>query len=331
MTDTLVAPFELVVARGPGGSAQRLLGRALRRLDGIVVRRHGTQSARLARFAGRLLGRRGVVRFRLRSGGDLLVSCDDVYWLRHALMESAYEPEVDVFFAHVLRQADVFLDCGANIGVWSVAAARVIGDPARVMAVESATTTFGRLVANQRANDGSFEVLHRALDDVDDDVVTFYASELEHAASTMVEGLAPSDAAPESVRTVALRTLIADARDRVAPEAGGCVVIKLDVEGVEERLLADLDPTRDLDLVVVYEDHGRDREHRTSRILTEAGFVVAFIGAGGVLTAVDAESLSLLDRLKRDRGQGYNLVAVAPDGPAIERVSSAFPDVSIAH
>lgn len=327
MTERLVAPFHLISRSGPRGLAERWSIRGSRAMYAAVERRRGNHSARLPLLVGRLLGRDGEIEFRLRCGGTLIVPDDDVYWLRHAIFEQAYEPEVDALLARVLTDRDAFLDCGANIGLWSVAAACIVADPARVIAVESSSRTFSRLERNWIANRRSFTLMHRALSDVGDDTVSFFASASDHASSSLIEDLAPVDSVVEHVRTVALGSLIDLVRARDdAPCTDRVVVVKLDVEGLEERLLRRLDVTLDHDVLAIYEDHGRERSHSTTSSLVNLGFRVGFVHEDGALSLIDHDSVRSLDDLKRDRGRGYNLVAVAPSGSAATRLGEAYPN-----
>ena len=51
---------------------------------------------------------------------------------------------------HLLREGDLFVDVGANVGVYTVLAAGALG--ARVVSIEPVPETFGKLCANLRVN-----------------------------------------------------------------------------------------------------------------------------------------------------------------------------------
>jgi FkbM family methyltransferase len=277
--------------------------------------------------AGWLLGRHGRIGFRLHGGGRLSIDAADRYWIRHALFDRAYEPDVDSLLSAVLRKGDGFVDCGANIGIWSIAASQVIDDPGRVIAIESSTATFELLSHNWHQNDERFTPLKRALWDRDDETVTFYASATDPASSSALADLAPTNAHEETVHTVALRSLLKSVRSgRDGSDAASIIVVKLDVEGLESRLIATLDPSADDDVLVVYEDHGRDSTHATTASVLSKGFHVAFL-YDGHLRPISAESVNELDTLKWNPLWGYNLVAAAGSGPAWRRLSTAYPDL----
>jgi FkbM family methyltransferase len=232
--------------------------------------------------------------------------------------------DLDHFLIRTLTSRDVFLDCGANLGLWSIAAARVIRDPERVVALEAGSRTFAKLIANWVANDRSFTVLNRALSDVTDSKVLFYGSEEDHASATLVEKLMPEDAQPEIITTVSLLDLV---RDRMPSDTGDALVfVKLDIEGMERQVLATIDPKQHAKLVILYEDHGNNKSHTTAFLL-ERGFEIAFMADDGTLEQIRRTTLHRLDALKVNPARGYNLLAVAARGAAASRLAALYPEL----
>lgn len=276
--------------------------------------------------AARLVGNKGKALFQLGNGGTFIVSTDDRYWLQPLLLDGSYEPDLDHFLKRALASRDVFLDCGANLGLWSIAAAQVIPDPARVVAVEASLRTFSLLTENWEANGRSFDTLHRALSDVTGDKVSFFASTGDHASATLVESLSPNDAQPEPITTVSLLDLI---RERTRGTASDSLTfVKIDVEGMERQVLAPIDPEQHGDTVILYEDHGSNTTPITAFLL-ERGFAVAFMADDGTLEPIRLGNLSMLDTLKVNPGRGYNLLAVAPKGAAASRLAKLYPQLEI--
>lgn len=324
---SLVRPLKLV-APGLSGIAQRSLVGTLR-LGFLAVRRlgRGRESGRITAIAGRLASRGGQVVFRLNGGGLLAVDASDQYWIRHAVFDRSYESDVDQLLSRVLGRGDGFVDCGANVGLWSIAASQVIDVPGRVVAVESSGATFRKLQSNWRRNGERFTICRRALWDRDDETVTFYSSDADPASASALPELAPRDAQAETVRTVALRSLVDSVRAQVDDGSDGepIIIVKLDVEGLESRLIATLDSSLDDDVLVIYEDHGRDRAHSTTASALGKGFAVAFLGSD-TMYPITAASLSELDRLKSVPSVGFNLVAGVEGGRAWRRLSEAYSD-----
>jgi FkbM family methyltransferase len=56
--------------------------------------------------------------------------------LRHSCWLGGYEPERQLEFARLVREGDVVLDIGANVGFYTLLAARMVGPSGRVLAFE---------------------------------------------------------------------------------------------------------------------------------------------------------------------------------------------------
>ena len=84
----------------------------------------------------------------------------DGYWTK-LLLGQTYEPEFADLLARELVPDVAFLDCGANIGYWSVLASTRWG--AGVVAVEAAGDAYQQLVRNNILNGSRFTPLHGAV------------------------------------------------------------------------------------------------------------------------------------------------------------------------
>lgn len=86
-------------------------------------------------------------RVRILPGGnpivcDLASSYDCMVWL-------AREEQEDLeILRHLLKPGQVFLDCGANIGIWSLVAASIVENAGKVYAFEPNPKTFQRFSEN---------------------------------------------------------------------------------------------------------------------------------------------------------------------------------------
>src|SRR3954451_15231944 len=91
-------------------------------------------------------------RFRLNDG----------YWAKLLSPGFAYEPDVEWAFTRCVLPGTYFLDCGANLGYWSVrAVARTQGE--RVVAVEATPSTYEQLLLNRELSAAPFVALNRGL------------------------------------------------------------------------------------------------------------------------------------------------------------------------
>ena len=162
---------------------------------------------------------------------------------------------VDYLFAH-LRPGDVYLDVGANIGYFSAIAARLVVPGGRVVAFEpnpEARASLSRLLAANALG---------ALVDVEASALTdsVGVGQLHLTSDTVLSTLEP-DKSPlrgtymfDHSIDVNLTTL--DAWLATRPDiAARVAVIKIDVEGAEDRVLAGMDGLlrSDRDLRVVIE------------------------------------------------------------------------------
>jgi FkbM family methyltransferase len=77
---------------------------------------------------------------------DLSVPYEAMVWLER-------EEEDDLAITRkLLKPGDIFVDCGANIGLWSLVAASVVGTTGKVFAFEPNPLTFRKLVNNLQCN-----------------------------------------------------------------------------------------------------------------------------------------------------------------------------------
>lgn len=172
-----------------------------------------------------------VLRHKLPTGGLLLL--DSGHSFTHAFYPAvnAYEPDVRAAVNHFLKQGDVFLDCGSNIGYFSVMANDIVGKRGRVISVEANPTTFKLLKRNLDAN-GFGDPVHCALTDVPGDVEIYIPKGGDVYSSLKKGGLVTGEDIV-SFR-VPGRTL-----DDVAASLNvtRVTLLKIDVEGAEMQVL----------------------------------------------------------------------------------------------
>lgn len=251
------------------------------------------------RLVGRVAwsGRTATIAF----GPDAQISfsASDPYWNRMLLRSYDHEPEL-ARLLRLLAGIDYgFVDCGANIGYWSVFVASRAGGGKPVLAVEASASTFASLAANAAPHADRITTVHRAI---------FNRSGLEvslNAEAHEARGIA-ADGEASSGETVPSITI-----DDLLDQQGWAdhrLVVKLDVEGVEREALAGMERALAGDALVIYEDHGSDPTHGLTRhVLEERGLTVHLLLDD---RTVPLKSANELDAYKRDRTKGYNLVAL---------------------
>jgi FkbM family methyltransferase len=145
-----------------------------------------------------------------------------------------FEVTERAFLNDFLRLGDVFVDVGANIGLFTLIAATRVGQVGRVVSFEPATTTNKRLTDNVRLNDfGNVTCVRAALSDS--------SGQLELVQSLDGFDAWNSLAKPTMGSTFSNETVDVIAWDRYATQhnlVGAVTMMKIDVEGWESRVLA---------------------------------------------------------------------------------------------
>ncbi len=163
------------------------------------------------------------VRMHLHFDSELarLIYCDD------------FESRERLFVNAFLRPGDVFVDVGANIGLFSLLAAHRVGDSGVVYAFEPAGKTFHRLRENTNLNRFSnVQCFQLALSDEAGEF-PFYTSEDGYDAwNSIARPIAGKSFTREFIQCVTW--------DRFAPLhrlVGKVAMMKIDVEGWESRVI----------------------------------------------------------------------------------------------
>lgn len=238
---------------------------------------------------------------RIGLGPDAQVSfpASDPYWNRMLLRSYDHEPEMARFLQLLVGVDYGFVDCGANIGYWSVFVASRTGGGKPVLAIEASAPTFALLAENIAPHAGKVVAFHRAILDRSGVEVSLNA-EAHEARGIAAAGEASNG---ESVTSISIDDLLAQ-----QGWAARRLVVKLDVEGVEREALAGMEQALRDDALVIYEDHGADATHALTRhILEERGLAVQLLLEDRIVAIPDAGEL---DAHKRDRTRGYNLIAM---------------------
>ena len=165
----------------------------------------------------------GGVRMKLYGDSRL---CEMLYF-------DQFEPETRSFLDAYLRPGDVFLDIGANVGLYTIAAARLVGNGGDVHAFEPCSQTFARLEENVRLNALRSVSCHRvALSDENAEAELSLAKDGFDAWNSLGKPYMGETAGHETVRTVTLDSFVKEQR-----LDGRITAIKIDVEGWENQVL----------------------------------------------------------------------------------------------
>ena len=153
---------------------------------------------------------------------------------RQVFIGGCIEPNEMALFAEVLRPGMVFIDVGANEGIFTLLAAAIMGPDAQVIAIEPSSREYTRLLHNLVANKlTSVSVCQVALSDRTGQGELVIADAV-HSGHNTLGAFVHED-------VYALRRELVDLRklDDVVKDAGmnRVDVVKIDAEGAEARIL----------------------------------------------------------------------------------------------
>ncbi|MEP6914019.1 MAG: FkbM family methyltransferase [Acidobacteriota bacterium] len=155
---------------------------------------------------------------------------------RHIYYFGLWEPNLTSFLSSRLREGDVFIDVGANIGYFSLLASRLVGRTGEVRAIEASPATYAKLLDNIGRNQATnIQAVNAAVSDRPGTVRIFRGEESNIGSTSIVS---------QHGRHFECE-IAADRLDALLPEALRRRVrfVKIDVEGAEWLVI---DGMRDL-------------------------------------------------------------------------------------
>jgi FkbM family methyltransferase len=176
----------------------------------------------------------------ITGGGRMLVDTTDVTG-RVLATSGVWEPGVTAFFRQLVRPGDVVVDVGANIGYFTVLAARLVGPDGHVHAVEPAADTHAALVANVRHNRLGNVTAHAVAAAASTGTATLHRARGVNAGASSLR----SDPGPRlgAVSADAIEVTLLPLAELVPPEHRPRLrLVKVDVEGYEADVLEGLAP-----------------------------------------------------------------------------------------
>jgi FkbM family methyltransferase len=192
----------------------------------------------------------------MRWFADLLVAAWPGNEMSRALfLTGTYEPNELVWMSDELTKGMTVIDVGANMGLYSMIASRLVGESGHVIALEPSAREFQRLAFHVTLNDlQNIRCIQVAASDSSGDARLSIAGEWNAGHNTLGKFFDPAvvTARVEGVRTQTIDALVADLRlERVD-------LVKIDVEGHELKVLAGAVETltrfRPRILIEVFED-----------------------------------------------------------------------------
>jgi len=211
------------------------------------------------------------LRVSLRMGNDTSWS---------VFVDGAYEPNELAFLADTLRPGMTVIDVGANEGLYTLAAARLVRDSGLVVAVEPSTREVAVLERNIRLNRlQNVQVVRAALHEHEGSGWLTRAGRGHEGQNTLGGRIPNPGVTAAGTETVTVTTL-----DTVAAPLDQVDLVKVDAEGCEAHILRGATETL--------------RRHRPTLILEVAPDHLAAQGSSGpeLLQLLDGYRVFVLDR-----------------------------------
>lgn len=200
---------------------------------------------------------RDVGRFRIRAGTDDVIH-----------IQPSREPHIVRQLHDFLRPGGLFVDAGANIGFYSVLAAKLVGSAGSVIAIEMVPETATRLRRHAADNAcWAVEVFETALSDLVGQEITVNYDELKLGQASIVAGTDIANSRSISVTTSTL--------DEILGSVESVELMKMDLEGAEYIALSGSLLALKKISRLVFESNSVDE--RIFDLLTHAGFAVELL------------------------------------------------------
>jgi FkbM family methyltransferase len=209
----------------------------------------------------------GVGRFHLRA------FTDDLY---HVL--PSREAKVVSTIRERLKPGSVFVDAGANIGFFTLLAARLVGPAGQVFAIEMMPDTASRLREHIATNDvRNVTVLEFALSDRSGDAILATVPQGKHGQASIVRSATTRAMKQVGVST---RTL-----DDLLPASGRVDLMKMDLESAELLALRGAGRVLGQTRAIIVEQLGDD--DAAIQLLRASGFDTIDLDGSNVLATRD--------------------------------------------
>jgi FkbM family methyltransferase len=168
----------------------------------------------------------------LQDGGSLLLEPGHSFTHCFYPGVDSYEPDVRAALQYLLKPGNVFIDCGANIGYFSVLANTLVGQTGKVISIEANPITFNLLEKNLKINNFGIPIHCAVTLESNEKVDLFMPIEGDVYSSLRKGGLVKG----ESVQSFQVlgRTLDDIVKELALSKVD---VVKIDIEGGELNVL----------------------------------------------------------------------------------------------
>ena len=236
----------------------------------------------------------------------------DPYWARYLWAGKKYEPDVELIFRRLgALKGKLLVDCGANIGYWTVKASAPDFGFTDFIAVEAHPRLVPILRENVRLNSIKCEVHHAAIHERSGETVLLGGTEHHAIAGVAATGV--------PVQTTSLFTLLQSLpADQVA-------VVKLDVEGSEIPAIRGAAGLEDKNIIYVFEDWPEKDGGgmQVAAYFLEQGYAAIGVAADGKASRLTSpREVMEFNRATNSVHAQSNLIACNPD--LLDRILPLF-------
>jgi FkbM family methyltransferase len=222
-----------------------------------------------------------------------------------------WEPVITQYLRSRLRTGDTFVDCGANIGYYSLIASRLVGNSGQVFSIEASAQIYLSLLRNVTLNDcANVRCIHAAAAGEPGELSIYLADSHNLGHSTTVQSLAAREG-------MTLEGMVeADTLEHLvgSPNLRNARFIKIDVEGAELSVLQPLFGSLDqfsahtewlVELAPSFSAGGYAETEQIYRAFSDAGYIAYRIpndsDAGFLLDPPGQADLQRLDAAPQAR------------------------------
>ena len=155
-------------------------------------------------------------------------------------LNNNYEPSVTVYLKKTLKEGDIFIDVGANEGVFGILAGKLVGPTGKVYCIEPLPKNIPLLKKNIQINNLNNVIIYDVAAGDEDTEISFFEVKFfnmlggaENKMATVLSKI-PGLIQESKVKQRRLDTLINEPLDKIK-------LIKIDTEGHEEHVLKGMD------------------------------------------------------------------------------------------
>jgi FkbM family methyltransferase len=233
--------------------------------------------------------------------GDFTFFLKDYYWSTLLLPWKKYEPEIQEGLDQILQPGRIFIDCGANIGYWSVYASTVL-PPKDIIAIEPFPYNYSQLVKNSLQNT-LFQSIQYGV--TNEDNQKQWLSGTNHASMRIKE----YSMGDQGIWITSI-TLDSVLEKHIRPDSEK-VILKLDVEGAEIKALQGAKKLLAKNPIIIFEDQGKDWDNKTSKFIVHDLKYKIYVWKKNI--GFQEISLSDVSKIKGPKCKASNFFAMSED------------------